>query len=122
VRSLVNKLDASDMIVYVRVVPATSTLESTITYVSTTRMARIVMISIEEGTAPDRGMELLGHELQHAADIADRPAITTDADFQNLLARLGYRDHSKARGYETAAATQAEGRVRREVRAAGQGL
>jgi len=120
VRQLVKELDSSDLIVYVRVLPAQADgPEATISYMSTTKMARLVSIVVSAGTPADRQIELLAHELVHAGEIADHAAVASDAQFQAMLSTLGYRDASRARGYETAAAAGAEKKVRREVRGIG---
>ena len=119
-RELVKELDSSDLIIYVRVVPtAAGGPESTISFMSMSKMARFVSIVVSADCDFNRQIELLGHELEHAREIAERPAITSDVQFQAMLSVLGWRDSSRGRGYETSAATQTERKVRRDVRGIG---
>jgi hypothetical protein len=54
--------------VYVSVLPLDkSAPESALRFVGTSKMQRFVLITISEDAAADRRVELLGHELQHAA-------------------------------------------------------
>jgi len=118
VRELFNKLEASNVVAYVHVVPlATGTPESGLRFVGTSKMARFVLISISGDSTADRRIELLGRELQHAVEIAGMPWVTDDARFQYLMSVVGWQDTSGARrGYETAAANRTERQVRLEVR------
>lgn len=120
VRELVKTLDASDLIVYVRVLPTVpGGPESTISLMSMSKMARFVSVVVSADCDFERQIELLAHELEHAREIADHPAVTTDVQFQAMLAVLGWRDASRGRGYETSAATETERKVRRDVRGIG---
>jgi hypothetical protein len=117
VRDLLNKLETGDVVAYIQVVPARrDSPESTLLFVSATAAVRYVLIQVSDCQAPCRGLELLGHELQHATDVASRPWVTDDGQLQRMLAMTGWRDASTARGYETPDAMQAERRVHRDVR------
>ena len=64
-------------------------------------------------------MALLGHELQHAVELAEAPAVEDAADYEQLYERIGYESCSSAarRCFETDAAVQAGRDVLRELRA-----
>jgi hypothetical protein len=117
VRDLFNKLEADNLVVYVNVTTLNSDgPESGLRFVGTSTVQRFVLISISDTSAVDRRIELLGHELQHAVDVAGTPWVTDDGRFQSLMTMVGWRDSSRARGYETMAANQTERLVRRDVR------
>ncbi|MEI6669907.1 MAG: hypothetical protein WCP29_17295 [Acidobacteriota bacterium] len=120
VRDLVAKLENSNLVAYIHVAPgANGTLGSGLSFVGASTKQRFVLISIASGASADRQIELLGHELQHASEVASASWVASDAQFQSLLAMVGWRDGTRARGYETMAANQAERQVRRELQAVG---
>ena len=63
-------------------------------------------------------MALLGHELRHAVELAEAPAVDDDGDYQRLYDRIGYQSCSRAapRCYETDAAVRAGRAVLTELR------
>jgi hypothetical protein len=59
----------------------------------------------------------LGHELQHAVEIADAATAVDQRSLQALYASIGFALESNRRRYETSAAQAAGNRVRRELSA-----
>jgi hypothetical protein len=119
VRELIGKLEASNLVVYVNVAPLTAdSPESGLRFIGSSKVQRFVLISVSADSAADRRIELLGHELRHAVEVAGASWVRNDIDFQTLISRVGWRDASQARGYETTAATATEHQVRHDVRAA----
>jgi hypothetical protein len=119
VRNLIKQLDKGNVVALVHVVPpAEDGPQSTMRFVGASKLARFVLIQVAECEAPGRRAELLGHELQHANEVAASSWIADDTDLQRLLKVTGYMDTASARRYETGAAKQVERNVRREVRAA----
>jgi len=120
VRDLLKALEGGDTIAYVQIVPAAEgTPPSTLRFVGASHTARFVLIQLADCTEPCRRIERLGHELQLAVDVAGRAWITDDAQLQRMLVMTGWADGTSARGYETAAALEAERQVRRELRGSG---
>jgi hypothetical protein len=120
VRDLLNSLETSNLVAYVYVTPlAKNTPESGLNFLGSSKAQRFVLIRIADDSNAGRRVELLGHELQHAVEVASRTWVRDDIDFQRLISSVGWRDDTRARGYETTAATVAESRVRRDVRSAG---
>jgi hypothetical protein len=119
VRALTSTLEASDLVAYVNITTlAKGSVESGLSYVGASAAQRFVLITISEGAAADRQIELLGHELQHATDVAKAAWVTDDNHVQTLMTTVGWRDGSRARGYETTAAVSAEHHVHQELRKA----
>ena len=119
VRELIDTLEASNLVAYVYVTPLTKdSAESGLRFLGSSKVQRFVLITISDDSTADRRIELLGHELQHAVEVASREWVSDDADYQRLISMVGWRDSTRARGYETTAANRTESRVRRDVRAA----
>ena len=59
---------------------------------------------------------IVGHELQHAVEIASAPNVVDDQSFKRLFTRIGYSGCLSARGeqFETTAALETGERVREE--------
>ncbi len=118
-RELFQKLDKADVVAYVQVVPAVpGGPKSALEFVGASHAVRFVLIQVAKCQAPCRRIELLGHELEHATEIAANAWVTNQTQFERLVSNLGWRDSATAVGYETAAASQVERQVRRDVRAA----
>jgi hypothetical protein len=117
--TLVDQLDETGTIVYVeRGICAfghfKACLPHAITVVGDTRYLRII---VEAGDGAQE-LALIGHELQHALEIARAPNIRSADDITKLFRRIGRSPHCP-RGapecYETSAALAAGDAVLREV-------
>jgi len=119
IRDLIKKLESGDVVAYVHVVPAAEgTPQSGLRFVGASRTVRYVLIQVVDCRTPYRGIELLGHELQHVTEVMPAAWVTDDNNLQRLLSLTGYPDSSSARRYETMAAASVERKVHRDVRAA----
>lgn len=114
-RSLVATLGTSDLIVYVNVRRLSSRgLAGGLQFVAATATSRVLRVLI--GLTVDRTarIALLGHELQHAVEVADAPDIRSGTAFDHY-----YRAHgvpgATQHAYETETARLAEARIRGEV-------
>ena len=114
-RSLVATLETSDLIVYVNVRRLSSRgLGAGLQFVTATATSRIVRVVI--GLTVDRAarIALLGHELQHAVEVAGATHIRSSAALGDY-----YRSHgvpgATQHAYETEAARFTEERIRREA-------
>ncbi len=115
VREQVQKLDEGNVVVYVHLARAESGLAaSAVRFVGRSKAQRFLMIRIGAALPFERQVALLGHELQHATEVANVPWVTCQADMKSLMAIVGWRDRSAAIGYETSAALAAERHVGRE--------
>ena len=110
---LVSELQQLDVIVYIELglePMATVGTTSVLTKAGTTRMLRIV---VSARLDPRRRIEVLGHELQHALEIARAEDVVSDATMHALYRRIGYAITAKS--YETDKARAVESQVRREL-------
>jgi len=116
VRDLAQQIEAGNLVVYVHVsaLPKYGP-ESGLSFVGASAAQRFVLIRVASDASQDRQIELLGHELVHATDVARTPWVASDTQFQMLMSLTGWRDATKATGYETSAASAIEHKVRREI-------
>lgn len=115
IRSLVATLETSDLIVYVNVRRLSSRgLAAGLQFVAATATSRILRVVI--GLTVDRKarIALLGHELQHAVEVAGAVHIRSSAALGDY-----YRSHgvpgATQHAYETEGARFTEERIRREA-------
>jgi len=122
-KTLVDQLENTGTIVYVEYGLCgfghyKACLPHAIAVVGDTRFLRII---VEVGAGGAQQLALIGHELQHALEIARAPNIRSPDDITALFRRIGRSPHCP-RGtpdcYETTAALAAGNAVLREVLAA----
>ena len=117
-RRLYERLEGSDLIVHLRrgtTVPAGSGYNQFITYAGSYRFLRI---TLNVDKVNDDAVALLGHELRHAVELAEEPAVDDGVEYQRMYDRIGYQSCSRAapRCYETHAAVNAGRDVMRELK------
>jgi len=116
VRDLAATLDQSDLVAYVVTASRQPDApESAIRFVGCSKAQRFVLVQISNETPPDRRIELLAHELQHAVEASRSTWVTDDYTLGTLFERIGWRDAARQRGYDTTAASLIERQVRREL-------
>ena len=119
-RQLVDRINASDVVVYVTADPSElpSGVDGQLTFLSATGGFRYVVVRVNVKLSPPRLVSLLGHELQHAREIADTEAIVDSPSMARAYAgRLGYhnRDDTDRSMFDSVAAIRAGERVLKEV-------
>ena len=123
-RQLFERLERSDLIVHLRrgtQVPAGSGYNQFITYAGSYRFLRI---TLNVDRINDDAVALLGHELRHAVELAEEPAVDDGKEYERMYDRIGYQSCSRAapRCYETHAAVIAGRDVMRELKKKPAGL
>lgn len=121
VRDLVDRLDHSDLVIYVRYQWfSTATLRGRIGFLAADQHRRLLAIEIACRYTRTDQLVALGHELQHAVEIADAPAVwdvrSLAAFYTSIGERTGYVSQSET--FETTAAAEMGRRVRNELTAA----
>jgi hypothetical protein len=117
-RNMVEQLGHYDVIAYVQVQPALSPgLAGALTWMSATGTFRYVRISLNPALSMETLIAALGHELQHALEVAMAPEIRSVRSLEAFYSRHGTnaREH---RGWDTVAAQDAGETVRRELASA----
>jgi hypothetical protein len=115
INRLVDQIQTSDVLVMV----ARSndrTLRGLTQFSSAQGDLRLLITRITTFLIQDEQLAVLGHELQHACEIAAAPEVTNQAALRQLFERIGDRTTWSGDRYETAAALEMERRVVEEVR------
>jgi hypothetical protein len=116
IRALVNQLERRDVIVYIELQPLLKRrLAGTMTWITATREHRYVRVSLNPELNTDMAISTLGHELQHALEVANAPTIVSDATLERFYREHGDLNRSQANGWDTEAARVAGDDVRREL-------
>lgn len=118
VASLVRALEARHVFVFVdtRVDPDIPTAQTAL--LASNETGRYVHVVLNPALTLNRRIELLGHELQHAFEIACAENVTDAGSFRRHYREVGRQispANQRAHSYETDAAHDVELRVRREL-------
>jgi len=121
-KAVIDRLDRSDLLIHVVVMrPDRARLfTGTTHFVTRSGERRFLRITIDERLPPDRRAAALGHELQHAAEVAEAAFVVDQVSFAALYHDIGYESGGDphANCFETPAAVRTGARVLAEFRAA----
>jgi hypothetical protein len=119
-RALVNRIESSNLIVYVSLSPVMkASLAGKLTWMTSAGGFRYVRATINTEQTADQMIATLAHELQHAVEVLDDDNVTDQRSLVELYKRIGRPSHSGiTAGWETVAAQEAGFRVRRELSSA----
>ena len=112
-RNLLTILGESDVIVHVQTVDRLSTAGQTY-FVTSTATVRYLRIEVVVGGNANEMIALIGHELQHAVEIALEPRIRDRQALSQFYRSLSGNSTAKTE-YDSVAARVTEDRVRREM-------
>jgi hypothetical protein len=119
VRDLVDRLDRSDVVVYVRARHDTSsTFNGRLNFLSATPHLRYVIVELPCGRIEWEQIAMLGHEFRHAVEIADAHDVVdarTLAAYYQRIGMLISPPTANARTFETRAAIATARQVWREL-------
>jgi hypothetical protein len=112
--ALMARLEHSDVIVYVEeVARLPGALEGRMMMLPTAHGHRYVRIQISLRGTPDESVAVLGHELQHAIEVAQEEAVNDQAKLIALYNRIGRRGGPHV--FDTFAAQEIGRVIRREL-------
>lgn len=116
-RALVERIEASQVFVYVSVSPfIKSSLAGQLTWMTQAGPYRYLRATLSADQTSDQAIASLGHELQHAIEVVDDEMVTSEKSLIALYKRIGHPSRAVATaGWETNAAQEAGFRVRREL-------
>jgi len=116
-KALVDRIEASNVIVYVAVSPSLkSTLSGSLTWMTQAGSDRYVRASISTELLFDQMIATVAHELQHAVEVIGDETVKDEKSLAALYKRIGRQNHqSSSSGWETVAAQQTGWQVRREL-------
>jgi len=116
VRTLVKRLEKKDVIVYLQMQPGLdSRLAGRLNWMAATSEFRYVRVSLHPQLSGDAAVAALGHELQHAVEIAEQPSIVDAASLAAHYRRHGISMPGHTNGWDTLAARLVGDEVRREL-------
>jgi hypothetical protein len=111
-RALLDRLTASDVIVYLEIVDQISSgADGHTIFVAGAERVRYLRIQLTGRARPVESVALLGHELQHAVEVADAPCVRNPEGF----AALYRRDENGSRQLDSVAARAAGRRITDEL-------
>jgi hypothetical protein len=118
VQALIDRLQEQDVTVYVRAraFPQLN-LEGRVALLSTVGRHRYLVIELACGRSELAQMATLGHELFHALEIAEAPAVVNAETLADLYSRIGTKiaDSGGLQTFETGAAAAAGVLARRQL-------
>ncbi len=116
-RALVARLQASDLVVHVVRRPGGTASAGVTQFVTATPYARYVRITLAAGDGGDPMVALLGHELQHAVEVAEAGSVRDDHAFGALYRTIGEPSCALPRRcFDTARAVEAGRDILEELR------
>lgn len=119
-RALVDRIEASNLIVYVAVNPILkSSLSGGLNWMTRAGDFRYVRASIRPDLTFDQMIASVAHELQHAVELIEDESVIDERSLDVLYKRIGQPSRAAGRsGWETLAAQRTGTQVRRELVAA----
>ena len=117
---LVDRLETSDVVVYLMFDRAAApNTAGHISLITTVPGRRYLRISIDRRRLDCQRLAILGHELQHAVEIADAPGATDQESVASLYRTIGFRSDTGRRDcYDSRLAIDTGLQVQREILAA----
>ena len=113
VAAIIADIERTDVIVNLQVTFIPHETAGYLRYVTTTATSRILIVRIRATLPPWEQAAVLGHELQHAREIAAAPTVRDRAAVAALFESIGYRTDLGT--YETDAAVRVTSQVRWEL-------
>jgi len=116
-KALVDRIEASQVIVYVALNPLMkSSLSGMLTWMTSAGGFRYVRASISTDLTPDQMIATVAHELQHAVEVIEDESVTNEKTLVALYRRIGHQSSMAAPSrWETDAAQRTGFQVRREL-------
>jgi hypothetical protein len=116
-RALVDRIEASNVFVYVAMSPLLkSGLSGRVTWMARTGPYRYLRVGISTDLSSGQIIATLGHELQHVVEVIEDPGVVDERSLVSLYKRIGRPSRATVTsGWETLAAQEAGNRVRREL-------
>lgn len=94
--AIVDALEDSDVVVIVESDPKLSlALNGYLVFISTTSACRYVRVRFTTRVPRNRAVPIIGHELQHALEVAVHPDVIDSASLREMYERIGQRSNSE---------------------------
>jgi len=111
--ALVAAIDASDSYVYIRSGDCRGGVRSCFVAVTGAESTRFLWVEINTRKTDASVVSWIGHELRHALEVIEQPAVRNNVDIFFFYQRIG--THSLSNTLETRAAVEAGTKIRQEV-------
>jgi hypothetical protein len=119
-RAIVERIEASDVVVYVTVRPVKmGHLAGHSSFVGAAAGRRYLQVVLDSRIIGPALIGLLAHELQHIAEITDEPSVVDDRSLAAFYQRIGFSVSLSGNRFESAAAIEAGRRAARDASAHG---
>jgi hypothetical protein len=117
-RGLYERLEEADVVVNLRRGPERSAPFGYNQFVTAAGGYRFLVITLSAAQPNDDAVALLGHELQHAVELAGETGVTDVHAYEQMYERIGYRScvTERVRCFETTEAARVSGVVRAELK------
>jgi hypothetical protein len=117
-RDLVDRLHRSDVVVFLDCDGPAQPAGGRLVFVSVAGGYRYVQVRVTRLRSADQQLAIIGHELQHAVEIADAPQVVDAPSLAREYERIGFVNRYRSGGgtaFDSVAAVQAGYRVLREM-------
>jgi hypothetical protein len=116
-RRMVDRIRHSDVIVYLECGRGTRSADGRLTFISAAGGRRYVHIRVARLASADVQIALIGHELRHAVEIADAPAVVDGESLAREYERIGFLNANQLANtsYDSDAAVEAGYQVVRDL-------
>lgn len=116
-RSLVDRIEGSDVIVYLELNPRMkSNLNGMLTWMTRAGNVRYLRASISSHLGADQMIATIAHELQHVLEVTEDNSVHDESSLVALYRRIGRQNGTSSPSrWETVAAQQTGFQVRREL-------
>ena len=116
-QALLDQLETTDVVVYVECARLPARVDGQLTFVAAVAGRRYVLVRIAWDLLPARKIAILGHELQHALEIARSPDIVSAETMAAAYQRFGFtRNRASTRvDFDSVAAIDAGMTIWREL-------
>ena len=118
-QALVRRLEQSNVVVYIEGDRwATTSFAGRLSFLSTVAGTRYLLIRVAPLPSSIQQLAMMGHELQHAVEVADNPEVVDEESFRREYMRIGFVSGivDSGLGFDTRAAIDAGTRVAEELR------
>ena len=115
-RTLVDQLEKGDVIVYVQMQQSLrGRWAGALTWIAGTQEFRYVRVSLSPALRGSTAIATLGHELQHALEVANEPSIIDAQSLNAFYRQHGFSVSQRENGWDTEAARLAGEEVRQDL-------
>ncbi len=115
IRSMIARLNSSDVVVHVRADLSRQTGTGDLHFLVAAGGVRRVLVTIDFANREDDRIAWFAHELQHAIEVSQAPEVRDADAFARLYDRIGWKTDMEGQTFETDAAIDVRTRVLDEL-------